>query len=134
MVEVDSYRSGLGERLTEAICKKITERTPYVLADAKKADSTLIVRLGAENQSVSALNRYNDTRQKDLTWSVTAVWHDRRNVPLAQIEPLPLSSLGVSINAQSYLVAEMGQSGAVAQQELIEKIANQVVGLMEEKW
>ena len=134
MIEVDSYRTGLGERLTEAVCKRITERTPYTLADPGKADSTLLIRVVADSQSVTALNKYNDTRQKNLSWSVTALWQDRRNIPLAKMEPLPLTSLGVSINAQTYLVAEMGQSDAVSQQDLIDKIADQIVGLMEEKW
>lgn len=134
MVEADTYRSGLGEKLTEAICKKITERTPYDMASASKADSVLIVRLTAENQYISALDAWNNTRQKNLVWQVSAVWKDRRNQSLAELEPIPLSDLGVTMNVQGYLVPETGQSGATAQQELVEKIANQVVGLMESQW
>lgn len=134
IAEADTYRSGLGERLTEAVCKKITERTPYDLADLNHADSTLQIRIAAENQSVSALDKYNNTRQKNIHWTVTAVWRDRRDRTIAELDPVPLTSLGVSISEQAYLVAETGQSGAVTQQELIDRLADRVVGLMETKW
>ena len=134
MVMADTYRDGLGERLTEAICKRITTATPYDLADAKHADSVLEVHLVAENQFVSALNKYNDTRQKNFAWNVVAVWKDNQHNVLATQDPIPLASLGVTLSAQGYLVAETGQSGAVTQQEVIDKLADQIVGLMEEKW
>lgn len=134
MVAADTYRDGLGERLTEAICKRITTATPYDLADAKHADSILEVHLVAENQFVSAMNKYNDTRQKNLAWSVVAVWKDNQHNILATQDAIPLASLGVTLSAQGYLVAEMGQSGAVTQQDVIDKLADQIVGLMEEKW
>lgn len=134
MVEADTYRHGLGERLTEAICKKITEQTPYDLGSASDADSVLTVRLTAENQAISGLDRYNDTRQKTLSWSVTAVWKDRRDQSIAELDPTPLTSLGISFSSQEYLVAETGQSWATASQEMINQIAERVVGMMEEKW
>ncbi len=134
MAQVDSWRANLGERLTEAVCKRITDRTPFQLADAGKADSELVIKLVAENQEVSALNRYNDTRQKTLNWTVVAVWTDKRRNVLGELEPIPLNQNGVTIDGRSYLVAEMGQSGATAQQELIDKLANQIVDLMEQPW
>lgn len=135
MVEADSYRSGLGERLTEAICKKITEKTPYDLAlSPSTADSILNVHLVAENQSVSALNAYNNTRQKNLNWSIRAVWRDRRDQTIAEMDPVPLTSIGITVSEQAYLVAETGQSTAVTQQDLIDQMADRVVGLMEIKW
>ena len=134
MVEADTYRHGLGERLTESICKKITQRTPYDLGTASKADSVLTVRLIAENQTVSGLDRYNDTRQKTLIWSVSAVWKDRRDMSIAELDPTPLTSLGINFSSQEYLVAETGQSWATASQEMIDQIAERVVGMMEEKW
>jgi len=135
MVQADTYRAGLGERLTEAVCKRITERTPFELASASEADSELSIRLVAENQTVSALNKYNDTRQKNLNWTVVAVWKDRQNNVLAESDPIPINQKeGVILNSQSYLVAETGQSTATAQQDLIDQIADQIVGLMENPW
>ncbi len=134
MIQADSWRAGLGERLTEAVCKRIADRTPYQLADADKADTVLEVRLVAENQHASVMNRYNDTRQKTLRWTIIASWKDRRQNTIAQMDPIPLKSESVTINAESYLVAEMGQSGSTAQQEVIDRLANQIVQIMEEPW
>src|SRR5437868_12374198 len=45
MIQSDSYRRYLGERLTEAVVKEIELRTPYKVVDADSADSVLTVRL-----------------------------------------------------------------------------------------
>lgn len=135
-VEADTYRAAFGERLTEAICKKITEQTPYALAGPSEADATLSVRLVSETQSVSAFNRYDDTRQKSANLTVVAVLRARRGgAVLSETAPLLLTSDGgANVSSQGYLVAEMGQSNATAQQEAIDKIADQVVGLLESGW
>ena len=136
MVQADTYREAFGERLTEAICKKITEQTPYALASPDKADTELSVRLTSETQSVSASNRYDDTRQKNVNLVAVAVWRERRDgAVLAKSNPLPIGSDdGVAVESQSYLVAETGQSTSTAQQEAIDKLASQIVGLMETSW
>ena len=136
MVEADTYRAAFGERLTEAICKKITEQTPYSLAGPSEADAELSVRLVSETQSVSAYNRYDDTRQKNANLAVVAILRSRRGgAVLAETAPILLTSGGgANVTSQGYLVAEMGQSTATAQQEAIDKIADQIVGLLESGW
>lgn len=136
MVEASTYRHAFAERLTEAIVKKITEQTPYRIATASNADSILTVKLTGETQSVSALNRYDDTRQKNVELTATAVWTDVRG--FASVNQSPNQSLskqsGATILSQSFLVPEMGHSTATAQQEAIEKLADRIVGLMETSW
>lgn len=134
IAEADTYRHDLGERLTEAVCKRITDRTPFDIASSQNADSVLFIRLKSDNQYISGLDRYNNTRQKNMVWCVSAEWKTRQEETLARLDPIPLTSIGVSVNEMSYLVAEMGQSTATVQQDLIDKIADRVVGLMEEKW
>ena len=136
MVEADTYREAFAERLTEAICKKVTEQTPYVLASPDVADSVLSVRLISEDQTVTAFNRYDDTRQKNVNLRALAMWRDQHTANIiAETNQIPLNEeSGVTINSQSFLVAEMGQSTATAQQEAIDKLAEQIVGLMEAPW
>ncbi len=136
MVEADTYRTGFGERLTEAVCKKITEQTPYQLGLAEDADSLLAIHLTAESQTITAYNRYDDTREKNVSLTATAVWKDLHSAKIIGQISLPAVSMedGVVIESNSYLVAEMGQSSATAQQEAIEKMAEQIVGLMETAW
>ena len=41
----DSYRRGMGERLTELVIKEIEERTPYKVVSSADADSILTGRI-----------------------------------------------------------------------------------------
>ena len=45
MIESDSYRRDLGERLTEAVVKEIELKTPYKVVNTPNADSILSARL-----------------------------------------------------------------------------------------
>lgn len=137
MVEADTYRDAFGERLTEAVCKKITEQTPYRIGTVESADSLLSIRLTSETQSITAYNRYDDTREKNVKLTASAVWKELHSGQvIAESGTLPVFSTndGVTVESNAYLVAEMGQSSATAQQEAINKLADQIVGLMETAW
>ncbi len=134
MIEANTYRKDFGERLTEAIVKKITEQTPYSIGSPSSTDSVLTVTLTGETQKVTARNRYNDTRQKIVELTATAVWTDVRGVVAKNPSSILSPNSGVSITSQSYLVPEMGQSSATSQQEAIDKLADEIVGLMESDW
>ena len=54
MVQSDSYRRYLGERLTEAVVKEIELQTPYKVVDSDSADSVLSVRLVSDSKRVLA--------------------------------------------------------------------------------
>jgi hypothetical protein len=45
MIDSDSYRRDLGERLTEAVVKEIELKTPYKVVSTPDADSILSARL-----------------------------------------------------------------------------------------
>ena len=49
MIESDSYRRDLGERLTEAVIKEIELKTPYKVVGTPDADSILAVRAGGRH-------------------------------------------------------------------------------------
>lgn len=132
MVEAGTYREAFGERLTEAIVKKVSEQTPYRIAGPEHPDSTLTVTLTGETQRVSALNRYDDTRQKNVELTATVVW--RNNLTGGSPNDALSRESGATIVAQSFLVPEMGQSTATSQQEAIDNLAEQIVGLMENAW
>ena len=136
MVEASSYREGFAERLTEAIVKKISEQTPYRIASYANADSYLTVTLTGETQRVSAVDRRDGTRQKNVELTATAVWTDVREATVLNRSPSPALSrgAGATILSQTFLVPEMGQSTATSQQEAIDKLADQIVGLMEADW
>src|SRR3954449_3287605 len=50
MIESDSYRRDLGERLTEAVVKEIELKTPYKVVSTPNADSVLSARLQVDTR------------------------------------------------------------------------------------
>src|SRR5262245_42783818 len=62
VVQSDSFRRYLGERLTEAIVKEIELRTPYKVVDEASADSVLTVRLVSDSKRVLANNKFSEPR------------------------------------------------------------------------
>ncbi|MDR1959849.1 MAG: LPS assembly lipoprotein LptE [Planctomycetaceae bacterium] len=125
----DSYRRQLGERLTEAVCKRIEARTPFKVVGRPSADTTLAGRIVSDTQYVSIADDYNGPRQKNLNLTVLVEWRDHRGNMIRSLEPIE-----VDIETGSYLVAEMGQSYATASQESIDKMADQIVNMMTNPW
>src|SRR3954449_13595352 len=56
MIESDSYRRDLGERLTEAVCKEIELKTPYKVIATPNADSVLSIRLLTDTRKTLVKN------------------------------------------------------------------------------
>ena len=53
MIESDSYRRDLGERLTEAVVKEIELKTPYKVVSTPDADSILSARLMTDTRQTT---------------------------------------------------------------------------------
>lgn len=134
MAQSDSYRRYLGERLTEAVVKEIELRTPYKLVDADSADSVLNVRLVSDSKRVIANNRYSEPRDIETDFFVQTSWVDRRGDLIMNNDNVPAAPLLVNLGQQANFVPEGGQSLETAQQEAIQKLAQQIVGQMEIAW
>ena len=131
----DSFRKDMGERLTEAVCKKIEQRTPYkVVHRSNSADSILSGRLARESQSVSLVDDYAGTRQKKVELLVYVQWTDRRGNSLRTMNPITWNNVPVDITTTSDMVAEMGHSQATASQDAINRMADQIVDMMQMPW
>jgi len=134
MFESDSFRRNIAERLTEAVCKRIEERTPYKVIGRPSADSVLTGRLVSDSQAVMTKNKYNDVRQKQISLSVEVVWIDRRGNELRRTESIPWGMAGEGITTSWSMVPEMGDSTVLAQQKAIDGMAEQIVNMMENPW
>src|SRR5262245_22042799 len=62
MIESESYRRDLGERLKEAVDKEIELKTPYKVVSTPNADSILSVRLMDDTRQVLAENSFDNPR------------------------------------------------------------------------
>ena len=134
MIETTSYRRDLGERLTEAVVKEIELKTPFKVVGTPDADSILSARMTGETKHVTIENQNDDPRAVEFNMAVEITWLNRRRAPLRLPSTLALPPELLPVNNVSTLIAEAGQSTATAQQQAIERLAQQIVSTMEEPW
>lgn len=133
MFESDSYRLGLGERLTEAVAKEIESRAGMKVVQSPSADSTLVGRIINERKSVVSETINDDPRDLSLDLEVQVTWVDRQG-GVIQESSVPLPPALLRVHQSANLIPEVGQSMATAQQEAIEELAARIVTQMERPW
>jgi hypothetical protein len=130
----ESFRRNLGERLTEAVCKEIERRSPYKVVNEANADSILTGTIVSEEKHL-VLNTLNgDPRDVQFTLRVHVSWIDRHGSKLREDGVVPLPPEVADIQGTADVVPEVGQSDVVTQQEAINRVAKQIVDLMEAPW
>ncbi|WP_425401066.1 LPS assembly lipoprotein LptE [Aeoliella sp.] len=133
MIESDSYRRDLGERLTEAIVNEIELNTPYKVVGTPAADAVLTVHLQNDIRRTTVEDAFDQVRaaENQLRAEVTFVNHRRNGYAAApQVYPLSAEIVGQT----SLLVPAVGQTVSSSQQVAIERLAQQIVGSMEQAW
>jgi hypothetical protein len=138
MIQSDSFRTtpsiDIGERLTEAVCKEIEKRTPFkVVGSEDGADSVLTGRIVADTKRMVVESPSDQSRFVEMNYQTLVTWADRGGTVIASGE-VPLPAATVDVGQAAALVPEYGRSVASTQQEAIIKLAQQIVGLMEEPW
>ncbi len=134
MIESDSFRRDLGERLTEAVIKEIELKTPYKVVGTPDADSILSTRLVGETKRIVVENRNDDPRAIEVNMSAEVTWLNRRRQPLRNPAAIGLPAELLPIGQTATLIPEAGQSTATSQQQAIVRLAQQIVATMEESW
>ncbi len=134
MIESDSFRRDLGERLTEAVIKEIELKTPYKVVGTPDADSILAARLMGERKLLEFENQNDDPRALEYALTAQVTWLNRRRQPLAPMNSIPLPADFIPITQTATMLPEPGQSDASAQQQAIQRLAEQIVATMEEPW
>src|SRR5207342_2419967 len=74
MIESDSYRRDLGERLTEAVVKEIELKTPYKVVSTPDADSILSARLLTDTRRRVIQNGFSDPRVSETVLRAEVNW------------------------------------------------------------
>jgi len=90
MIESDSFRPDLGERLTEAVVKEIELKTPFKVVGTPDADSILSTRLVSDTKRVTIENRNDDPRALEFKMAAQVTWLNRRRIPLQAPSTLEL--------------------------------------------
>lgn len=127
VADSNSNRRFLGQRLTEAVVKQISSTTPLTITKPALADSVITARVLRDRKSVLTETVTDEGRAIDVGMVVEVDWTDRAGTPLMQRQSL-------KINHSADFIPEGGQSLATAQQEVIERIAREIVGQMETPW
>lgn len=134
MIESDSYRRDLGERLTEAVIKEIELKTPYKVVGTPDADSILSARLMTDTRRTLIENAFDEPRVSENELRAEVTWLNRRRLPIVPAQTLAVPPDLVLISQTSNLIPEVGQSVASSQQQAIERLAQQIVSTMEAPW
>ncbi len=132
--ESSSFRRNLSEWLTEAVCKEIELKTPYKVVGSPQADSILTGKLISDTKRVIVEDQFDMPREVEVNLAVQVRWVNRRGDMLNGGSSVPLPQDLVTISAPGALVAEYGQSVTTAQQQAIQRLATQVVSMMEMPW
>lgn len=133
MIQSDSYRRDLGERLTEAVINEIQSKTPYQVVASPAADAVLTITLHDDIRRVVAEDPFDAVRasENQLTAEVVYINHRRSGFAAApQFIEIPPEFLSQT----SIMVPAVGQTVSSSQQLAIERMAQQIVGSMEEAW
>jgi len=129
-----SFRHQLGEELTEAVIKEIERRTHYKVVSSPSADTVLIGTLSSEGKHLLFESLTGDPREMEVDLVVKVSWIDRRGVPVREIPTVPVPGAAADINVANTVVPEVGQSIATSHQRAIQRLAEQIVSLMEKPW
>jgi hypothetical protein len=136
--KTDGVRRDLGERLTEAVCKRIEARSPYKVVSKVNADSILEGEIVIRSKGVMITAPSDDPRQISMNIAVNIRWKDRRNRNIREFDEMPLdiswNNAEGMINSTVLLMPEYGQSEMTSEQRQIEAVADQIVGMMEMPW
>jgi outer membrane lipopolysaccharide assembly protein LptE/RlpB len=130
----EDFRRGTEFQLTEAVQKQIQERTPFRLAKDDRADTKLTMKIKSIRKTVLGTTAQNDPRELQLQYAVEVVWEDLRTGRILAQNKVSIEPEVTRLFAQSEFAPELGQSLATGTQEAIQKMARQVVEMMEAPW
>lgn len=123
----DSFREFLGERLTEAVIKEVESRSPFKVATLQTADSVLQGKILLDQKRIAIESRTDEGRDVVVNLIVSVTWNDRYGRPL-------MKNSQIQVNQFAHFVPEGGQSISTAHQNVIDKIARDIVSQMEIPW
>ena len=131
----DSFRRDFGERLTEAVHREIQLRTPYRLATAGQgADTRLVGHISEVRKDLITETQFDDGRELQVLIALTVRWEDVRTGRVISEQVVPIGPPGTDLISLASFAPELGQSRATAEQQALDTLARQVIGLMEAPW
>ena len=143
------YR-GLEFELTRAVIREIESKTPYkVVSGNCAADTELTGTIVNVMKNVINRNQENEVREAETILAVEVYWKDLRTGEVLSrprkgpeaVQPVKLPP-GVAppptpvtlVQSLGNMIPELGQSLASAQKQNVDRLAVQIVSMMEKPW
>lgn len=128
-----TFRRNVNLMLTKAVKDEVERRTPFkVVGREDIADTTLFGEVNFADKNTIIENPFNLPRQLTATMNVTIKWVDNRltgeEADKKKAEPPAL------VSEIYYFSPELGETSQLAFQRVCDKLAMQIVGMMEEPW
>jgi hypothetical protein len=138
-VHVPIFSSGSNRRfleyqLTEAVQKQIQQRSHFRLVKESEADTRLTGRIIDLRKSALGQTRNSDARELQVNLMVEVTWEDVRSGEILRQQRVPLPPEMLQLAAQAEFAPEVGQSLATADQTAIDRLARNIVNMMETQW
>ncbi len=130
----DAFRRGIEYQLTEAVQKEIQQRTPFKIVKGPYADTRLKGHIVDVHKDVLGESAFDDPRELQLSLAVEVTWEDIRSGEILAQRQIAISPEMVHLLSQAEFAPEIGQSLATATQIAIDRLAQQVVDMMETPW
>jgi hypothetical protein len=130
----EDYRRGPEFQLTEAVQKQIQQRTPFRLCKDEAADTKLTMKIKNIRKSVLGTTAQNDPRELQVQYAVEVTWEDLRTGRILAQQKVSIEPEVTRLFASGEFAPELGQSLATGTQVAIDKMARQVVDMMEAPW
>lgn len=143
-----SFRRGLEFDLTRAVIREIEAKTPFkVVSSPENADTELTGKIIGRNKALINYNQLGEVRDAETTISVEVVWRDLRKgrhgeilsqpapTQPGQMPPPPGSPPPpVLVQTVASFIPELGGSLTTSEKQNIDRLAVQVVSMMEKAW
>jgi Lipopolysaccharide-assembly len=130
----NSNRRWLEYQLTESVQKQIQGRSHFRLADEREADTRLTGRIVDANKRVLGQTADSDPRELQMNLQVEITWEDLRTGEILRQQRVPISPEAQQLAAQGEFAPEIGQSMATGTREVVDRLARNIVDMMEAPW
>ena len=130
----EDFRRGTEFQLTEAVQKQIQARTPFRLAKDEAADTKLTMKIKSIRKTVLGTTAQNDARELQVQYAVEVTWEDLRTGRILAQNKVSIEPEVTRLFASGEFAPELGQSLATGTQEALDKMAHQIVDMMEAPW
>jgi hypothetical protein len=125
-----SFSRDVNLQLTELVQKEIEKRTPYkVVGSPDGADTVLEGTIIQVDKNLGVENPYNLPRQIYGLITVAVTWTDNRSGRSASMQTAP-----VRVLEMKPFFPELGETASLGYNAILQKIAQDIVGMMEEPW